>query len=115
MKLFTREQDAPATVPIATFNEVAQLGHFAGGAAVVFGVTLLVIVHKDPVILALATKALWIAFVALLVAVGVKEAFIDPRTESKIVAGSGLEDWALWMIGASFATLLIYLVAKFGG
>jgi hypothetical protein len=89
-------------VPVKDFNVVSQLGHFAGGVAVVAISTVMVPTRYR------LTAALY-AFVAVLVLIGIKEAFIDPRTESVIVAGSGLEDWALWMLGAIVALALVYV------
>jgi hypothetical protein len=96
MKLFTRQADAPDLIPTSTFNAVAQAAHFAAGLASVFGATLL-----------FGKKAEWISFAFVFVLIGVKEAFIDPQVESEIVAGSGIEDWAFWMLGCSVAVCLI--------
>ncbi len=77
------------------FNQVAQLGHFAGGAAIV-----------------LATVVLWHSHYAPLAGFGVvtfgaalKEFVYDEKFESAEVRGSSYEDFLFYMIGATAGVL----------
>jgi hypothetical protein len=97
-EIFTKEADAAPTVPFKDFDIVSQLGHFAGGIAVISLGTLVC-----------GPKSMWFWFVLVVAGIGIKEAFIDPITESKIVQGSGLLDWASWVGGASVAVFTIKL------
>ena len=85
-----------------TFNEVSQLGHFAGGAAIVlaFGVAR----HVAP----------WpvYGFVLVLVLAAIKEFWYDEKFETTEVRGSSGEDFLFYMVGAGAALLFSILFIR---
>ena len=89
-----------STIDAKTFNQVAQLGHFAGGAAIVLAIVVMTHEHTYSV--------LW-GFLLVLLLAGVKEFWYDEKYETTEVRGSSLEDFTFYMIGASAATLLAIL------
>jgi hypothetical protein len=85
-----------------TFNQVAQLGHFAGGAAIT-----------------LATVVLWHNYYApfagasiVALAAAVKEFWFDERFESAEVRGSSAEDFFLYLLGAGAAAIVALVRAR---
>jgi hypothetical protein len=84
------------------FNQVAQLGHFAGGAAIV-----------------LATVVVWryayapfVGFGIVALASAVKEFWYDEHYESTEVRGSSFEDFMYYMVGATAALIVAVVRAK---
>jgi hypothetical protein len=77
-----------------TFNTVAQLGHFAGGAAIVLAFTVIAW-NRQASIYGLLTVAALAA---------IKEFWYDQRYETPEVRGSSLEDFSFYLVGATIAT-----------
>lgn len=48
----------------------------------------------------------WWVYAAILIVFAIKEAFIDPKTETIIVTGSGLRDWLGYLLGATIGLFL---------
>ena len=84
-----RELQTSGSISPELFNEVAQLGHFAGGLAVIWGSIVL-----------FGSGSVWWAFGTLAVVAGVKEFWWDQHHESAVVRGSNFEDWSFCMLGA---------------
>jgi hypothetical protein len=84
------------------FNQVAQLGHFAGGAAIVLAT---VVLWHD-------SRAPFAGFIGVLLAAGVKEFWYDEKYESVEVRGSSLEDFAFYVIGAGAAMIVAVARAR---
>jgi len=80
-------------IPWKTFNAFCQVGHIESGMAWIFGATLFWGFH-------------WYWLLIWAVAIGIKEAFIDPNLETPPVAGSGWQDWLFCQIGSVGATIL---------
>lgn len=78
------------------FNQISQMGHAAGGAAIVLTFALLW----------RASYAPFVGLGAVALAAGVKEFWYDYKYESTEVRGSSMEDFEFYMIGASAATLV---------
>ncbi len=78
-----------------TFNQVAQLGHFAGGLAVVFGSEVL-----------FGKKWGWLSFLILLAVAAIKEFWYDKYYETTEVRGSSSEDFTFYLIGGATALML---------
>ena len=76
-----------------TFNQVAQAGHFAGGAAIVLAVQVIL---KRP-------EAGLYGFLIVTVLAAIKEFWYDRYYETAEVRGSSLEDFLLYLIGATLA------------
>ena len=87
-----RELQTSDSISPELFNEVAQLGHFAGGLAVIWGSIVL-----------FGSGSVWWAFGTLAVVAGVKEFWWDQHHESAVVRGSNFEDWSFYMLGATGA------------
>jgi hypothetical protein len=91
-----------ATVDERTFNLISQLGHFAGGLAVVFG-----------------SYSFWgwhgalISILVLAGLVAIKEFWWDNKYESVEVRGSNFLDWSMWMVGAAVALVLVFIRRKY--
>lgn len=83
------------TVPASLFNQVAQLGHFAGGLAGLWG--WVVLFHPSH---------LWIPMLVIAFVTGLKEFWYDQHFETPVVRGSNLEDWTFYQIGSVVALLL---------
>ena len=79
-------------VDAATFNQVAQLAHFAGGLAAVWGSIVL-----------FGPSAMWIAVACVAGITALKEFWYDQHFETEVVRGSNLEDWAFYQLGSSVA------------
>jgi hypothetical protein len=79
---------ADATVPVKTFNQVAQAGHFAGGLAWVS--SWLVLLGQGALV--------WVLLAGVALAAG-KEFWYDAKYEDEVVRGSSLEDFAFYCIG----------------
>ena len=84
-----RELQTSDSISPELFNEVAQLGHFAGGLAAIWGSIVL-----------FGSGSVWWAFGTLAVVAGVKEFWWDQHHESAVVRGSNFEDWSFYMLGA---------------
>jgi hypothetical protein len=84
------------------FNQVAQLGHFAGGAAIVLAT---VVLWHD-------SRAPFAGFIGVLLAAGVKEFWYDEHYESTEVRGSSFEDFMYYMVGATAALIVAVVRAK---
>jgi hypothetical protein len=78
-----------------TFNQVAQLGHFAGGAAIVLAVV--VISHHR-------TYCVW-ALLAVAALAAIKEFWYDEKYETTEVRGSSLQDFIFYLLGAGAAVV----------
>jgi len=87
-----RELQTSDSISPELFNEVAQLGHFAAGLAVIWGSIVL-----------FGSGSVWWAFGTLAVVAGVKEFWWDQHHESAVVRGSNFEDWSFYMLGATGA------------
>ena len=83
-----RELQTSDSISPELFNEVAQLGHFAGGLAVIWGSIVL-----------FGSASVWWAFGTLAVVAGIKEFWWDQHHESAVVRGSNFEDWSFYMLG----------------
>ena len=81
------------------FNQVAQLSHFGGAAAIIYG----------SIVLFGGISAMWPAFFILLIISGVKEFWYDYHYETTDVRGSSLEDFLFYMAGAAFAIGSVYI------
>lgn len=75
------------------FNQISQLAHFAGGAAIVLTVVVL------------GWHALW-GFVGVAILSALKEFWYDYKYESDEVRGSSAEDFAFYMVGAGAAWIV---------
>jgi hypothetical protein len=84
------------TITRKLFNQVAQLGHFAGGAALVLAT---VVLWRD-------AHAPFAGFAGVLLAAGVKEFWFDQHYESAEVRGSNLEDFSFYLLGAGAAAIV---------
>lgn len=84
------------------FNQVAQLGHFAGGAAIVLA---FVVLWRVP-------YAEYVGFGIVAVAAAAKEFYYDEHYESTEVRGSSLEDFLFYLIGAGAAMLVALVRAR---
>jgi len=84
------------TIDPKTFNIVAQLGHFAAGAAIVLAFGLW------------TERRAAIAWIVLAVVTFIKEFWWDYTYETESVRGSSLLDWFVYQAGAlcAFALLL---------
>lgn len=96
-KLKTTATQTTLTVDARTFNVVAQLAHFAGGLAIVFGAYSLWGMH-----------AALIATGILAVVAAVKEFWYDYRYETPAERGSSALDFAIYLVGAGIALALLY-------
>jgi hypothetical protein len=85
------------------FNQIAQAGHFAGGAAIVFGLVVLTHHHSFA----------WPAFLIVLALAGVKEFWYDEKYETAEVRGSSVEDFVFYAFGAGFAAILSYVASLY--
>lgn len=72
------------------FNQVAQLGHFAGGLATIFGSKVLF-------------GATWWALAGLAGVAALKEFWFDYKYESTEVRGSSLLDFSMYIVGGLVA------------
>jgi hypothetical protein len=77
-----------------TFNQVAQAGHFAGGAAIVLAVTV-ISWNRNFSIFGLA---------AVILLAAIKEFWYDEHYETTEVRGSSLQDFGFYVIGGILAT-----------
>ena len=78
------------------FNEVSQMGHFAGGAAIVLAIV--VVSHQR-----------WYSvygFLLVALLAGVKEFWYDEKYETTEVRGSSVEDFLFYLLGAGLAVLV---------
>jgi hypothetical protein len=78
------------------FNQVAQLGHFAGGAALVLAT---VVLWRD-------AHAPFAGFAGVCLAVALKEFWYDYKYESTEVRGSSAEDFSFYLLGAGAAAIV---------
>lgn len=74
------------------FNQISQLGHFAGGAAIVLAGAMF---HREWVLIG--------TFVGLLILAGLKEFAYDEYFETAEVRGSSLEDFSFYALGGVLA------------
>lgn len=86
------------TVSAKTYNIVSQLGHFAGGLAVVFGCHDL-----------WGFRGMLIGLAVFIVIVTIKEFVYDYFYETVIERGSSFLDFGIYMLGAATAMLAIYI------
>jgi len=86
------------TVSAKTFNLVSQLGHFAGGLAVIFGCHDL-----------WGRSGMEIGFVALIVIAAIKEFVYDYAYETTVERGSSFLDFGIYMVGAVVAMGMILI------
>jgi hypothetical protein len=86
------------TVSAKTFNLVSQLGHFAGGLAVIFGCHDL-----------WGRSGMEIGLVALIVIAAIKEFVYDYAYETTVERGSSFLDFSIYMVGALVAMSVIFL------
>jgi hypothetical protein len=78
------------------FNQVAQLGHFAGGSAIVLAIV--VVSHQK-------WYAVW-GFLVVAMLAGIKEFWYDEKYETAEVRGSSAEDFLFYLLGAGLAMLV---------
>jgi hypothetical protein len=93
-------------VEVHIFNQVAQLGHFAGGLACVFGSIVL-----------FGTRKRKTAFVSLLIMtalIAVKEFWYDVTYETALVRGSDLQDFTFYVTGMATALAAVWMKAAWG-
>jgi hypothetical protein len=84
------------TITRKLFNQVAQLGHFAGGAAITLAT----------VVLWRASYAPFAGFGIVVVLAAIKEFWFDEHYESAEVRGSNLEDFSFYLLGAGAAAIV---------
>jgi len=80
------------------FNQVAQLSHFGGACAIIYGLIVLC-----------GSSAMWPAVIVLAIVCGIKEFWYDYHYETTEVRGSSLLDFAMYMAGAAFAVGTVLL------
>ena len=80
------------------FNQVSQLSHFGGAAAIVYGLIVLA-----------GMSAMWPTFIVLAIIAGVKEFWYDYHYETTEVRGSSLEDFLFYLAGGLFAIITVYI------
>ena len=89
-----------ATVSETEFNTVAQWGHFAAGIAWMTGWRTML---GHSLKIDLITFGVGVAIAAW------KEFWYDPRNETIVEQGSGLEDFSRYVFGFLAGTFLIYV------
>jgi hypothetical protein len=93
-------------VEVHIFNQVAQLGHFAGGLACVFGSIVLSGRSKR--------KTLFVSLLILTALIAVKEFWYDMTYETAVVRGSDLQDFTFYVIGMATALVAVWMKAAWG-
>jgi hypothetical protein len=88
------------TVPFSLANQWAQFGHFFAGYGIVLSFGYL-----------LGWKGLVFGAVGIFLWASIKEGYWDPRHETKIVQGSGWQDWSMYMAGDG-AAIVVFLLKK---
>lgn len=78
------------------FNQISQLGHFAGGAAITLATVVLWHESYAPVV----------GFLIVTCAAAIKEFWYDEKYESTEVRGSSAEDFAFYILGAGAAAIV---------
>lgn len=87
------------TVPVKVFNQVAQLGHFAGGMAWMFGWVVLLESQEVNTLALLGGVCL----------AALKEFWYDQHYEDEVVRGSNMEDFAFYCVGFGVASMVILI------
>jgi hypothetical protein len=80
-----------------TFNQVAQLGHFAGGAAIILTIA----------VISQSRTAVLIGFLVFMAVAAWKEFWYDEKHETAEVRGSSTEDFLVYLAGATAAVLVV--------
>lgn len=80
------------------FNTVAQLSHFGGGLAVIFGSIVL-----------FGASSMWWSILILAILTFLKEFWYDFKYETPEVRGSSKLDFVMYMVGAGTAVLSVWI------